>query len=365
VIDFETLLFVGSLLLRIKDVVPFSINDKQQGSSRSNNNNKDATSNSTTSSTSSYFDGKRRKFQAVVTGKFKKQSSQQTRQTQLLKMSNCITGQTFTRRAGRLPAPYIVHGLVKFITLLAPQLQVTLHGDAPRFTSPLVSTAQTCLVQHGCNTSSDCNTANRNHDNDAAGAAVVVSMDLEAEIEEPPPNDPTSLLYDIVKQHGALSSSSSWTVATRIKHRKKVFNQLYAESKQQSSSAAQDGDDDHHHHRRRRHPQHHRQPVFEVDKVYTFEFYQHLLHFNDEDDLKVDVGIGNMRIGLSQPLNGQPLKFMAAAAAVHDQANNTEHEGDEQPLWSFDIWHASLYKRAADVAAAATQDAAAACSARR
>jgi hypothetical protein len=150
------------------------------------------------------------------------------------------------------------------------------------------------------------------------------------------------------------SLSSSWPVATRIKHRKKIFNQLYAAANNNNNNKTADHDDDHHHH----------QPVFDVDKVYTFEFYQHLLHFNDADDLKVDVGLGNLRIGLSQPLNGQALQFMATA--VHANAVHQQPEGGavEQALWSFDIWHASLYPRAAEVAAAAVQDAATAGSTR-
>jgi hypothetical protein len=41
-------------------------------------------------------------------------------------MRNCLTGQTFRRRAGKLPARWIVNSFLKIVSLLAPHLEVTL-----------------------------------------------------------------------------------------------------------------------------------------------------------------------------------------------------------------------------------------------
>jgi hypothetical protein len=71
VIDFESTYFIGTLLLRIKQAMPASIKNRPHQSS-----------------TGSYFDGKKRKFQAVIQGRFKKP----------LPMSQCVTGQASTRR---------------------------------------------------------------------------------------------------------------------------------------------------------------------------------------------------------------------------------------------------------------------------
>ena len=70
-----------------------------------------------------------------------------------------------------------------------------------------------------------------------------------------------------------------------------------------------------------------------LEKKYTFEVYQHLLLFSG-DELKVDLGRAIGKIGLSPPLNGQPIKFMSAY----------KNTGELSSLWSFDLWHDySLY----------------------
>jgi hypothetical protein len=94
VVEFQSSHFVGELIVRIKDAPRFEGLEYQTGS---------------------YFDGKKRTFQAVVRGRFKIP----------LPMRNCLTGQTF-RRAGKLPARWIVNSFLKIISLLAPHLEVTL-----------------------------------------------------------------------------------------------------------------------------------------------------------------------------------------------------------------------------------------------
>lgn len=73
------------------------------------------------------------------------------------------------------------------------------------------------------------------------------------------------------------------------------------------------------------------EPRFDPSKEYTFEFFQHLIHF---DDFSVDVGVlGCHKLG--GVLNGQPLKCMAARYRI-------EHLDHLDFLWAFDFWHESL-----------------------
>jgi len=63
--------------------------------------------------------------------------------------------------------------------------------------------------------------------------------------------------------------------------------------------------------------------------------FQHLLDFSG-DELALDMGRMG-RFPLAQAMDGQPLKIMAA------YQNNEEIHGELDALWSFDIFHQSLY----------------------
>jgi len=254
VIDFESSHFEGALLLRIKQAPENKNMTYQQRS---------------------YFDGKKRKFQAVIKGRFKTP----------LEMSQCVTGQTFDRPAGKLPARWIVSSLIKFMSTLAPQLEATLEGDRPRFLTPLVATAQTVLVTAGA--SKDC-----------------VADDIEKLIEEPCSSDPSSIMLALEKDLGLTNKRSS-SVTNRMKRRKKAFNSVAAKKKEL--------------------------PRFSTDKEYTFEFYQHLLGFGEELAIEMGRPIGS--VGLAHSTDGQPIKIMSAYK---------DNSGELDSLWSFDIWHASL-----------------------
>lgn len=261
VIDFESTHFVGTLLLRIK----------QAKSSH----------NTQPSDHPSYFDGKKRKFQAIVKGRF----------LHPLPMNETVTGQTFDRPAGKLPARWIVTPFVKFISTLAPQLEAKLDGASPRFLTPLVATAQTVIQNQPMAMSS-------------------MATDLENEVEELPSTDPASLLPLAQKALGVTTGldTTSHSTAARMKARKHAFNQLAARKDKTLT--------------------------FDTSKQYTFEFYQHLLDFGDEG-LAIDMGQPIGKVGLSRPLDGQPIKFMSA--------HKDPLTGKLDTLWSFDIWHASLY----------------------
>jgi len=284
VIDFESTNFVGSLLLRIKDAPPIS---------RRNKNKEDHYGQE------SYFTNRKRRFQAVIKGKFKKP----------LPMSDCVTGQVFERPAGKLPGKWVVKQLIRFFTILAPQLDASLDGNKPRFLSPLVATAHTVLSEDEDEHPSDRNSIDsslRLKQRDRH-----LDLDVEADLQEPHSLDSSSVLSSLATNTDlgiTIPDTTSFSATNRSLTRKKIFNSLSAN----------------------RTPE----PRFDTDKIYTFEFYQHLLDFGDE--LALDMGrIGGM-IPLAQALDGQPLKIMAAY-------RSGEVGDDLEPLWSFDIFHESLY----------------------
>lgn len=270
VIDFESNHFVGTILMRIKEASP---------------NVKESQSNE------SYFDGKKRRFQAIVKGKFKMP----------LSLSKCVTGQIFDRPAGKLPAKWIVSTFVKFVSAIAPQLEATIDGTTPKFLTPLCATAHTILCKPDQSTTIpiyDGDDEKLKNYNIYQG-----SRDIETNITEPSANDPNSLLQTLPSKQ--TDNGMSGTVA-RQKTRKKVMNYV----------AASKADD----------------PKFELDKEYTFEFYQHLLLFGE--NFAVDMGAVVGKVQLAPCTDGQPLKFMAAVKT---------NDGALDYLWCFDIWHESLY----------------------
>ena len=271
VIDFESNHFVGTMLMRIQQAPPV------QSSSTTNIHNK------------SYFDGKKRKFQAVVQGRFKT----------ALPMSQCVTGQIFERPAGKLPAKWIVTSFIKFVSTLAPQLQADLGHAKPRFLTPLVATAHTVIVEDSASS----------NNNPEAPELAGYYRNLEQEMVEPPATDPSSVMHNLghdTTHRG--STPAPPPIAKRMKLRKKAFNKIAAKKKVD--------------------------PVFSTTKVYSFEFYQHLLDFGTEG-LAVDMGRPIGHVGLASITDGQPIKFMSA----HQDPTTKELDS----LWSFDIWHESLH----------------------
>lgn len=269
VIDFESKHFTGTLLLRIKDT-PSS--EKTYQSKCENFTAND------------YFANKKRKFQCIIKGKFKND----------LPINQIRTGQLFDRASGTLPARWIVTSAIKFISILAPQLDASLDGDKPRFLSPLLATAQTVLVEDS--NSSRC---------------------VTIEIEEPSSKKKESIL-SVLRADSSLDitipDTSDSSVTNRMNARKKIFNSLVA--KNTTSSLG---------------------PRFSKNKVYTFEFFHHLLDFSG-DELTLEMGKVGGSIPLARALDGQPLKIMAVY-----QQNETNHECELDALWSFDIFHESLY----------------------
>lgn len=108
VIDFETPLFQGSFLLRVVGVA----STIDQG-------------------TKNYFDGKQRRFQAIVRGKF----------LQEIPASQCVTGQVFDHAPQRLPP--LTKPLLRAVSAIAPQMNIDLYAEQPYVLSSLVATAKT------------------------------------------------------------------------------------------------------------------------------------------------------------------------------------------------------------------------------
>ena len=251
-----------------------------------------------------YFANKKRKFQAIIKGRFKTPFS----------MSRCVTGQTFERPAGKLPARWLVSRIIKFISILAPQLDASLDGEKPRFLSPLLATTQTVLSEEDDAKESWSNPNIRNTYNilhSSRDDGLCLKIDTAVHLEEPSSLDPSSVLSNLRAQQRDLSISvpdtTSSSVTSRTVARKKVFNALSAIKSSE--------------------------PRFDCDRIYTFEFYQHLIEFSQ---FAVDMGkIGGM-IPLAQASDGQPLKIMAAY-------RESEENQELDLLWSFDIFHESLY----------------------
>jgi Protein of unknown function (DUF1769) len=322
VIDFESPLFVGSFLMRVKGARSIG----SSTSSTENQNDPEAASEPRTNKATAnkdvrkgYFDGKKRQFQVVVKGRFKEEN---------IPMSDCVTGQAFDRPAGKLPARFLVNTFVKFISTLAPQLEVELDGNRPRFLSPLVATAHTVISKDSplMNTTrnrsgSFASTVLQNGSagsNDSKAIAIPhAGANMEEDVEEPAPNDSTSVMTAVpIAIKGGLGENQR-TVVQRRALRKKAFNRL---------AANKSGE-----------------PIFDVNKEYTFEFYQHLLLLTEPDDFKIDMG-HNIQISLARSLNGQPIKILAARRS---RLSCDSCSGLDQVLWSFDLWHEALYPFAA------------------
>ena len=79
-----------------------------------------------------YFVGRRRRFQAIVQGRFKEP----------LKVSDVLTGHEFTKPLKGLPPPWVVSAGTNLIKRLAPGANIVLHEKQPRALAILAATSQ-------------------------------------------------------------------------------------------------------------------------------------------------------------------------------------------------------------------------------
>jgi len=345
VVDFESELFIGTVMLRIKNLRGAFENGNESetnGGTGTAGGSDDVTSatekkSSTTTkkedNKGNYFHKRKRTFQAIVRGHFKRPNTP---------MSECITGQIFNKPAGKLPPRIVVKGAISVITHLAPQLQARLDGECPRFLSPLVSTAQSVIARREATMerkNENNNDDDDDHNDDDAtnkcnnnkSSQNNESQSLEDGIHEPQPSHPTSLLRNVIHSGAASKAGISTTLprdtdnaATRTRQRKRAFDKLFAKAV--------------------------KIPVFDTETEYTFEFFQHLISF---EDFALDFVRPVGKQPLCGLLNGQPLKFMAGhqvKAKIEKGDGNGKLEEEEEEhikwLWSFDLWHESLYDNA-------------------
>jgi hypothetical protein len=138
-----------------------------------------------------------------------------------------------------------------------------------------------------------------------------------------------SLVYDLRNDHSSVGVASGGGSNASVQIRKKAFDAVY-DARIATSSSPQSSS-----------------PCFDPSAVYTFEFLQHLIDYND---FSLDFGsiVGKMKLGGA--LKGQPCRFVAGVVprkAGVGERNLTLRDLD--CLWSFDLWHESLYLGKRDV----------------
>ena len=179
VVDFESDLFIGSLLVRIR---------KSQG-----------TTPAPYDDSFGYFSGMNRRYQTVVRGMFKRDE---------IAMTNCITGQVLNRKCGKLPPKLVLCGAVKIISYFAPQLKVKLDTDKPYSISPLGSTPQVLQLKR------------------TGGYDANYQADESIESNQEEPTDVASSLLSLM----GFEPSNAPTSIARARVRKRHFDKLYAEN---------------------------------------------------------------------------------------------------------------------------------------
>jgi hypothetical protein len=329
VIDFETSLFSGTALLRIR---------------RPNDCRKNERDGDQDSTNYDYFGKHNRKFQLVIRGKFKAGVIMADCMSGILldhrlatksDCSNidCVKGvPIFCESEGaiknvddpsdkrkrlrlkrgksthgeNLPSKWALRAAVKVAEVFSPRMDADLECAHPRILSPLCSTAQTIIVSR-------------------KSGEEYVSPLLDAPLAEPPSHSDASLVKDL-KKSSAKDHSNDATC--HVQQRKAVFDEVYdAHFDQQANGSSRA----------------HTSPCFDPDAEYTFEFLQHLVDYND---LSLDLGriIGKVKLGGG--LRGQPARFVSAVKK--QRSTNPSPDGSQYNLanldfiWSFDLWHKSL-----------------------
>ena len=305
VTDFETDLFVGTLLLRIRHC--------------------EGTTPEPYDDTKGYFCGMNRRYQAVIRGSFRT----------ALPLTECVTGFRMDRPCGKLPPKWIVKSALKVVSFFAPQLQARLDGRHPICLTPLGSTPQSVIVTDRATTNDDDNNNNNCGADKYAVAGDSTAIDLCLDMESPTLQEPISAHQTLLGEacpsssNASASSTSSASSMQRARFRKKAFDKLYTA--------------------------HSPTPLADPHKVYTFEFLQHLVNFHD---FSIELGSVMGNLSLKDMLDGQPLQIMAqwdhgrntrGTTAAESSSSSSAVSKDDlsssmnlMPLWSFDIWHQEL-----------------------
>ena len=86
-------------------------------------------------------------------------------------------------------------------------------------------------------------------------------------------------------------------------------------------------------------------PTFQRDTIYTFEFFRHLIAFT-----YFQVNLESMlgKVCLRDVFNGQPLRFMGARqrpffdAELMDIRKSVAEKNILDTIWPFELWHKGL-----------------------
>jgi Protein of unknown function (DUF1769) len=186
------------------------------------------------------------------------------------------------------------------VRFFAPQLQTNITGARPYSLTPLGSTPQSLIVQ--------------DTENDD-----IPHVDISMEVPQEEPREHAQTLMG--------HASTATSTMQRARHRKKLFDKLYSTA----------GEGHHHHGHREKAPT----TTLETDpsKVYTFEFLQHLLSF---DDFSIELGSIVGSIPLQNVLHGQPLQIMASHHRPVPLSDVRASGALQNRFWCFDIWHEML-----------------------
>eukprot|EP00580_Thalassiosira_gravida_P018657 CAMPEP_0201667478 /NCGR_PEP_ID=MMETSP0494-20130426/15175_1 /ASSEMBLY_ACC=CAM_ASM_000839 /TAXON_ID=420259 /ORGANISM="Thalassiosira gravida, Strain GMp14c1" /LENGTH=619 /DNA_ID=CAMNT_0048147471 /DNA_START=62 /DNA_END=1921 /DNA_ORIENTATION=- len=330
VIDFESNLFAGTALFRIRDTKDW--NSIQSMAPTTND------ANSMTSQ--DYFSKYNRKFQMVIRGKFKPDVVMVDCMAGLLLDQHLVTSKkrkvnfpdglpcepvtnanidtkNKSKRSRRLkigkspnddslPPKWALRAAVKAAAVFSPRMDADLESSNPRIISPLCATAQTISVLR-----------------EASGEGA--SRRLDETLVEPSPHDDASLVHDLnMLPTKKLDGSSTDCVQQRKRASDAACDarvQSLAKNPCQGSQMS---------------------PCFDPKAEYTFEFLQHLIDYND---LSLDLGkvLGKVRVGGA--LRGQPIRYVAGVKQRNRKATAelcSMNMYDMDCIWSFDLWHKSL-----------------------
>jgi len=309
VTDFESDLFKGTLLIRIKN---------SKGTTKERHlDDQDNPNDLLKTSYQNFFHGVHRSYQVVIQGHFKTHKDNENKCVRQVPILECVTGQAgFQKPSAYLPPRFIRNAAIRILSIFAPRLQTKFDG-LPKFLSPLSSTPQVVILKNrNLRIGEDCNEDNQSNKN---------TINIEDDLEEPSISS-YSLLSSIIvndkDQSGLYVPSKSPLSINRARHRKKIFDKLHDSKSICPMFVCYSEEDDF--------------DDYDENMVeYTFEFLQHLVNFK-----QFNIDLGNLgKLRLSRMLDGQPLKIMAA-----------HQDSDEKGLqilkwiWSFDIWHESLYE---------------------
>eukprot|EP00804_Cyclotella_cryptica_P001352 CCRYP_014126-RB/>CCRYP_014126-RB protein AED:0.43 eAED:0.54 QI:0/0/0/1/1/1/2/0/699 len=345
VMDFETPSFEGTALFRIRGSNSDCRNPLSCSTPKIRNGTKSMAKSGVKENEADYFASYNRKFQMVIRGKFRRSD---------IAMADCMSGMLLdhplrttgssviddpllacsemqpdtessngavTKKTRRkkfrgsansqenLPPKWVLRASVKIAGLFSPRIDADLECSHPRILGPLCSMAQSLHVARGRDSP---------------------VMDLPH--VEPHFQSKESLVHDLRKNHsgGGVAGGGGGSHSS-VQIRKKAFDSVY-DARMATLSLPQSSS-----------------PCFDPNAVYTFEFLQHLIDYND---FSLDFGsiVGKMKLGGA--LKGQPCRFVAGVVPRKGDIGERDLTlGDLDCLWSFDLWHETLHvgKREVDL----------------